>query len=58
MYEQQWFTANGDPDGANQLYGGTMEEGHVSASFRMANSLRIAFFHHCQLGQCLASLSI
>jgi hypothetical protein len=26
-YEQQWFTANGDPDGASQFYGSTMEEG-------------------------------
>jgi hypothetical protein len=27
-YERRWFTANGDPDGASQFHGATMEEGN------------------------------
>jgi hypothetical protein len=28
-YERRWFTTNGEPDGASQFYGDTMEGGEI-----------------------------
>jgi hypothetical protein len=48
-YERRWFTADGKPDGANQFYGGTMEEKSESpAADILVDGTQVEVWYFCE----------
>jgi hypothetical protein len=43
-YERRWFTANGEPDGACQFFGGTMEGGEGSGAEIDGTRMEVWYF--------------
>jgi hypothetical protein len=46
-YERRWFTADGEPDGANQFYGGTMEESESPAT-DIVDGMQLEVWYFCE----------